>query len=131
VPFNGEMKEGRRGDFFPSAEVAGGDHGGGARPISGGGYLLYVGVGGGRKLAGPGGPARPKTRREIFFELKIGFLNLQRFWIFIQGNLGGILMWGLFLSSSRILKDFRKIQYAMPCNASYGRLFLERFLYAR
>jgi hypothetical protein len=27
VPFNGEMKEGRRGDFFPSAEVAGGDHG--------------------------------------------------------------------------------------------------------
>jgi hypothetical protein len=79
VPFNGEMKEGRRSDFFPSAEVAGGDHGGGARPISGGGYLLYVGVGGGRKLAGPGGPARPKTRREIFFELKIGFLNLQRF----------------------------------------------------
>jgi hypothetical protein len=29
------------------------------------------------------------------------------------------LMWGFFfLNSSRILKGFRKIQYAMPCNAS-------------
>jgi hypothetical protein len=38
---------------------------------------------------------------------------------------------GFFLNSSRILMDFRKEQYAMPCNASYARLFLERFLYAR
>jgi hypothetical protein len=38
---------------------------------------------------------------------------------------------GFFLNSSRILKDFRKEQYSMPCNASYARLFLERFLYAR
>jgi hypothetical protein len=36
-------------------------------------------------------------------------------------------MWGFFLNSSRILKDFRKIQYAMPCNGSYATLFLERF----
>jgi hypothetical protein len=41
-------------------------------------------------------------------------------------------MWGFFLNSSWILKDFRKIQYDMPCNASYARLFLENiFLYAR
>jgi hypothetical protein len=39
-------------------------------------------------------------------------------------------MWGFFLNSSRILKDFRKICNAMQCNASYARLFLERFLYA-
>jgi hypothetical protein len=40
-------------------------------------------------------------------------------------------MWGFFLNSSRLLKDFRKILYAMPCNASYARLFLEGVLYAR
>jgi hypothetical protein len=28
-----------------------------------------------------------------------------------------------FLNSSRLLKDFRKIKYAMPYNASYARLF--------
>jgi hypothetical protein len=40
------------------------------------------------------------------------------------------LMWRFFLNSSRLLKDFRKIQYAMPCNASYARLFWERiFIY--
>jgi hypothetical protein len=36
---------------------------------------------------------------------------------------------GFLLNSSRILKDFRKIQYVMPCSASYARLFLKRFLY--
>jgi hypothetical protein len=36
-------------------------------------------------------------------------LNLQGLWKFIQGDLGGILMWGFSLNSSRILKDFRKI----------------------
>jgi hypothetical protein len=46
---------------------------------------------------------------EIPFRIKIGFLNLQRLWKFVQGDLGGILMWGFFLNSSRHLKDFRKI----------------------
>jgi hypothetical protein len=69
--------------------------------------------------------------KKIPFGIKIRFLNLQRLWKFVQGDLGGILIWGFFLNSSRILKDFRKIQYAMPCNASCARLFLERFLYAR
>jgi hypothetical protein len=50
------------------------------------------------------------------FELKIGFLNLPRLWKFGQGNLGGILTWGLFLNSSRLLKYFRKMKYAMPCH---------------
>jgi hypothetical protein len=48
------------------------------------------------------------------FRIKIGFLNLPRLWKFVQGDLGGILTQGFFLNSSRILKDFRKIQYAMP-----------------
>jgi hypothetical protein len=48
------------------------------------------------------------------FRIKIGFLNLPRLWKFVQGDLGGILTQGFFLNSSRTLKDFRKIQYAMP-----------------
>jgi hypothetical protein len=48
------------------------------------------------------------------FGIKIGFLNLLRLWKFAQGDLGGILTQGFFLNSSSILKDFRKIQYAMP-----------------
>jgi hypothetical protein len=40
-------------------------------------------------------------------------------------------MWGFFLNSSRLFKDFKNIKYAMPCNASYARLFLEGFSYAR
>jgi hypothetical protein len=34
---------------------------------------------------------------------------------------------GIFLNSYRLFMDFRKIKYAMPCNASYARLFLEGF----
>jgi hypothetical protein len=68
----------------------------------------------------------------ILFGIKIRFLNIPRLWKFVQGGLGGILIWGFFLNSSRLLKDFRKIKYDMPCNASYARLyFLEGFLYAR
>jgi hypothetical protein len=40
-------------------------------------------------------------------------------------------MWGFFLNFSRLLKDFRKIKYAMPCNAMhpmqdyfFGRIFI-------
>jgi hypothetical protein len=43
----------------------------------------------------------------------------------------GILIWRFFLNSSRLFKDFRKIEYAMPCNLSYARLFLKGFSYAR
>jgi hypothetical protein len=46
---------------------------------------------------------------EIPFGNKIEFLNLQRLWKFVQGDLGGILMWGFSLNSFRLLKDFRKI----------------------
>jgi hypothetical protein len=46
---------------------------------------------------------------EIPFRIKIGFLKLQRLWKFVQGDLGWILMRGLFLNSSMLLKDFTKI----------------------
>jgi hypothetical protein len=52
--------------------------------------------------------AGPKSRKRIL-ELKIGFLNLPRVWKFLEGDLGGILTWGFFLNSSRLLKHFRKI----------------------
>jgi hypothetical protein len=55
---------------------------------------------------------------EIPFVNKIGFLNLQRLWKFVQGDLEGILMWGFFLNSSRLLKDFRK-KNNVPCHAMH------------
>jgi hypothetical protein len=54
------------------------------------------------------GSARLKAKKRVF-ELKIGFLNIPRFWKFVEGDFGGILTWGFFLNSSRLLKDFRKI----------------------
>jgi hypothetical protein len=50
----------------------------------------------------------------MIFRLKIRFLNLPRLSKFTQGDLGGIWTQGFFLNSSRLLKDFKKIQYAMP-----------------
>jgi hypothetical protein len=55
-----------------------------------------------------------RKMKKKFFQNKIGFLNLPRLCKFVQGNLGGIWILGFFLNSSRILKDFRKIQYDMP-----------------
>jgi hypothetical protein len=52
--------------------------------------------------------------KKNYFRIKIGFLNLPRLQKFVQGDLVGILIQGFFLNSSRILNDFRKIQYAMP-----------------
>jgi hypothetical protein len=49
-------------------------------------------------------------------------LNIPRLWKFAQGDLGGILTWGFFLNSPRLLKDFRKIKYAMPCDATLGKI---------
>jgi hypothetical protein len=34
---------------------------------------------------------------------------MQRLWIFVGADLGGILIWGFFVNSSGLLKDFRKI----------------------
>jgi hypothetical protein len=50
-----------------------------------------------------------ESEGKILFRLKIGFLNLSRLWKFVEGDLGGILTWGFFLNSSRLLKDFKKI----------------------
>jgi hypothetical protein len=61
------------------------------------------------------GPARVRLGRvgrilrKNSFRIKIGFLNLPRLWKFVEGDLGGILTRGIFLNSSRLLKDFRKI----------------------
>jgi hypothetical protein len=57
--------------------------------------------------------------KEKSFQNKNWILNILGLWKFIQGDLGGILIWGFFLNSCRLLKDFRKILYAMPCNATY------------
>jgi hypothetical protein len=45
----------------------------------------------------------------MIFELEIGIWNLLSLWKFAQGKLGGILTWGFFLNSSKLLKYFRKI----------------------
>jgi hypothetical protein len=97
--------------------------------------------GGRRTLAGPGGPKGRMGRlaagsigqnwKENSFQSKNWFFNIPWLWKFVQEDIGGILMWGFFLNSSWLFKDFRKIKYAMPCNASYARLFLAGFSYAR
>jgi hypothetical protein len=71
--------------------------------------------------AGPKGQIGRK-RRKNSFPNKIWFLNIPRLWKFAQGDLGGILTWGFFLNSSRLLKYFRKMEYAMPCYASLGKI---------
>jgi hypothetical protein len=68
--------------------------------------LLYFGRGPKGRIGRLGDWA--EIWREILFGIKIGFVNLPRLWKFVQGHLGGILMWGFFLNSSRLFKDFRK-----------------------
>jgi hypothetical protein len=63
----------------------------------------------GQLAAGPIGPEAEKNT----FGIKIEFLNLPRLWKLAQGDLGGILTQGFFLNSSRIRRDFRKIQCDM------------------
>jgi hypothetical protein len=58
---------------------------------------------------------------ENSFPNKIWFLNIPRLWKFAQGDLEGILTWGFFLNSSRLLKDFTKMKYAMPYYATLGK----------
>jgi hypothetical protein len=52
---------------------------------------------------------RAEIKKKRSSELKIGFLNLPRLCKFVERDLGGILICGFFLNSSRLLKDFRKI----------------------
>jgi hypothetical protein len=136
VSFNGENEGGGDTVTFPNpSELARGSLGGGVGPVMVMAAPTLLGLRW-KKPAGPIGPKRPSgpigpKARRIPLGIKIGFFNLQRLWNFVQGDLGGILMWGFFLNYFLILMDFRKIQYAMPCNASYARLFLERFLCAR
>jgi hypothetical protein len=56
----------------------------------------------------PAGPSGLNSEEE-FFSNKNWILNLPRLAKFVEGDLGGILTWGFFLSSSRFLKDLRKI----------------------
>jgi hypothetical protein len=59
--------------------------------------------------------------KEITFMIKIDFFNIPSLWKFTQEDLGGIWTQGFFLNSSRLLKYFRKMNYAMPCYATLGK----------
>jgi hypothetical protein len=59
--------------------------------------------------------------KKISFLRKIKFLNIPRLWKFAQGDLGVIWTQEFFLNSSRLLKYFRKMKYAMPCYATLGK----------
>jgi hypothetical protein len=50
-----------------------------------------------------------RNLRRIISEYILNFLNIQRLWKFVGGDLGGILIWGFFINYSGLLKDFRKI----------------------
>jgi hypothetical protein len=111
VPFNGGNKEEVMRCFSPATKVARGDDGGG-------GALIYLvpeveerGRVGQRGRAGRRGywADWAKSCRKFPFGIKVGLLNLPRLLKFVKGDLGGILMWGFFLNSSRFLRDFRKI----------------------
>jgi hypothetical protein len=66
---------------------------------------------------GRGWVAGPKVKKKNFW-IKNWILNLPRLGKFVEGDLGGILTWGFFLNSSRLLKDFRK-KCNMPCHAMH------------
>jgi hypothetical protein len=91
---------------------------GGARPVMVAAPCFSAG--GGRKVGWAAWAERPdgpvgrwfdwaESEGKILFRIKIGFLNIKRLWKFVGGDLGGILVWGFFLNSSRLLKDFRKV----------------------
>jgi hypothetical protein len=75
--------------------------------------------------SGPGllraGPDGPESEEKLFPN-KFEFSNIQRLWKFAQGDLGEILTSGFFLNSSSLIKDYRKIKYAMPCYATIGKI---------
>jgi hypothetical protein len=47
--------------------------------------------------------------REKDFWIKNWIFEFTKALKFVKGDLGGILTWGFFLNSSRLLKDFRRI----------------------
>jgi hypothetical protein len=75
--------------------------GGGERPVAAVPALFSM-----RQEKKAGWADWAEIQRENLFGIKIRFLNLPRLWKFVQGDLGGILMWGFFLNSSRIVEDF-------------------------
>jgi hypothetical protein len=81
-----------------------------------------------QRLAGHRGPAQAglgrmgQNLKKNPFRIKIKFLNIPRLWKFVQADLGGILTYGFFINSSRLLKYFRKMKYAMPCYATLGKI---------
>jgi hypothetical protein len=77
-----------------------------------------------KKRMGRGWAERPDGPKgeENYFRIKFGFLNIQRLWKFVHGDLGGILTWEFFLKSPMLLKDFRNMKYAMPCYATLGKI---------
>jgi hypothetical protein len=95
------------------AGEAGAAWGGGERPVVAVPTLFSTGrekkagwAGWAKKAGKAAKPTRPKSKKKNLFRIKIGFLNLPRFWKFVQGDLCGILMLGFFLNSSRLLMDF-------------------------
>jgi hypothetical protein len=52
--------------------------------------------------------ARPETGNGWikFFQILFGIWIFDKLWKFAQGDSEGILIWGFFLKSSRLLKDF-------------------------
>jgi hypothetical protein len=90
--------------------------------------LCQVGRAGIRWPMGRSGLARAglgrmgRNLRKFPFRIKIEFLNIPSLWKYAQGDLGGIWTWVFFLNSSRLLKYFRKMEYAMPCYATLGQI---------
>jgi hypothetical protein len=61
----------------------------------------------------PAGPTGPKARKISFWN-KIGILEITKALKICTRRFMRNFDVGIFLNSSRILTDFRKIQYAMP-----------------
>jgi hypothetical protein len=80
------------------------------------------GLWGGVGQRGAGLDRMGRNPKKIPFWIKIKFLNIARLWKFAQEDLVGILTWGFFLNSSILVKDFRKMKYAMPCYATLGKI---------
>jgi hypothetical protein len=60
------------------------------------------------------------------FRILFGIWIFGKLWKFVQRDLEGILTWGFFLKSSRLLKDFLKMKYAMPCYATLGQNLIRK-----
>jgi hypothetical protein len=106
--------DGAAGSVRAGGRGRGARHGGPARPA----WPL------GAKKAGwsgwPLGRLGRKLKKNSFL-IKIEFLNMPWLWKLAQGDLGAIWTQGFFLNSSRLLKYFRKMKYAMPCYATLGK----------